>query len=213
MKFKTLLFDFDGTLVDSMPTFSRAMLKILNENAITYDDDIIKVLTPLGYGGVAKFLIDNGVAEDAETLVERMLGYAIYEYEHTITAKKNVVDTLKKLKADGVSLNILTASPHPILDGCLRRLEIFDLFDNVWSCDDFSTSKQDPEIYLRAAEKLGVGVDSVLFLDDNYIANKTAKSAGMKSCGVYDSSSDAYIEDIKSVADFYIYDFSELLKL
>ena len=48
------------------------------------------------------------------------------------------------------------------------------------------------------------------FLDDNYNADKTAKTAGMKVCGVFDNSSYEYADDIKSVADHYIYDFSEL---
>ena len=97
-------------------------------------------------------------------------------------------------------------------DVCLQRLEIFDLFDNVWSCDDFNTSKANPEIYKMAALKLGKRVDEVLFLDDNYNADKTAKTAGMPVCGVYDPSSDAYTEEIKQIADFCIYDFKELLE-
>ena len=63
------------------------------------------------------------------------------------------------------------------------------------------------------AKKLGVTVQEVLFLDDNLNADKTAKTAGMKVCGVYDESSKEYVDEIKRIADFYIYDFSELLDL
>ena len=112
-----------------------------------------------------------------------------------------------------MSLNVLTASPHITLDPCLKRIGIYDLFDNVWSCDDFSTTKADPEIYKMAAERMGEGVEDILFLDDNYNADKTAKSAGMQVCGVYDDSSKEYVDEIKSVADYYIYDFSELLEI
>ena len=69
------------------------------------------------------------------------------------------------------------------------------------------------QIYVKAAEKLGQPVESILFLDDNYNADKTAKSAGMKVCGVYDNSSAEYTDDIKAVADHYINDFSELLNI
>jgi len=104
----------------------------------------------------------------------------------------------------------LTASPHDTLDPCLKRIGLYDLFTNVWSCDDFHTSKADPNIYIMAAEKIGVPVGEILFLDDNIDADKTAKSAGMKVCGVYDDSSRNYVEPIKAVADYYIYDFAEL---
>ncbi len=64
-----------------------------------------------------------------------------------------------------------------------------------------------------AAERLHTSVENVLFLDDNLDADKTAKAAGMMVCGVYDASSEAYAEQIKAVADFYVYDFGELLTL
>lgn len=53
MKYTTYLFDFDGTLVDSMPTYASLMLRILDENSISYGDDIVKIITPLGYHGTA----------------------------------------------------------------------------------------------------------------------------------------------------------------
>ena len=99
------------------------------------------------------------------------------------------------------------------LDACLKRLGLYDLFTNVWSCDDFNTTKADPDIYRRAAEKIGKPVGEILFLDDNLNADRTAKSAGMRVCGVYDDSSAEYVDDIKAVADYYIYDFEELLTL
>ena len=58
---KYYLFDFDGTLVDSMPTFVGAMLRILDENGIAYEDDIVKTITPLGLMGTAKYYISLGV--------------------------------------------------------------------------------------------------------------------------------------------------------
>ena len=93
------------------------------------------------------------------------------------------------------------------------RLELYDLFDNVWSCDDFNTTKADPEIYKMVADKLGEAPENILFLDDNYNADKTAKEAGMKVCGVYDESSKDYVDDIKSITDYYIYNFKELLDI
>ena len=136
--------------------------------------------------------------------------YALDAYVNEIPAKSNVIAALKEMKARGDSLNVLTASPHPMLDPCLKRLGIFDLFEEVWSCDDFNTTKANPEIYRMAAERLGKTVEEVLFLDDNYNADKTAKEAGMKVCAVYDESSKDFVEEMKAVADYYIYDFSEL---
>ena len=214
MQYKYYLFDFDGTLVNSMPTFVSALLRILDENGISYDSNIIKVITPLGLSGTAEYYINHmGVKMPKEQLMGVMMEYMTDAYFHTIPVKANVPEVLKTLKAQGASLNVLTASPHTTLDACLKRLGMWELFDNVWSCDDFNTTKADPQIYVRAAEKMNTTVEKVLFLDDNLNADLTAKAAGMQVCGVYDDSSKDYVEQMKAANDYYIYDFQELLLL
>ena len=210
---KSYLFDFDGTLVDSMPTFASVMLRILDENGIKYSSDIIKIITPLGYVGTAKYFRETlGLEISENAALECMLKYMKDAYTHTIPAKEGVIETLLELKRRGASLNILTASPHDVLDPCLKRLGIYELFDNVWSCNDFKTTKADPEIYRMAANKIGAEVCDVVFLDDNLNADKTAKLAGMSVIGVYDESSFDYVDEMKSVCDGYVYRLSELLK-
>ncbi len=208
------LFDFDGTLVDSMPTYVAATLRVLAESGVPYDDSVIKTITPLGMNGTADYYIrELGVKATKEKLIADLTAYMLDGYRHTIPAKANVETTLVELKRRGASLNVLTASPHTTLDVCLQRLGLWELFDNVWSCDDFNTTKADPNIYVRAAEKMGTTVDNVLFLDDNLNADLTAKAAGMRVCGVYDESSKDWVEQIKAATDFYIYDFKELLDI
>lgn len=208
----TYLFDFDGTLVDSMPTYVSAVLKILDEHRIPYGEDLVKIITPLGMYGTADYYIRLGVPKSREELVAAMRAYVIPAYQNTIPAKQNVIRVLRELKNRGARLNVLTASPHITLDACLKRLGIFDLFENVWSCEDFTTTKADPEIYKLAADRLGVPVEEVIFIDDNYNADLTAKKAGMVVYGIYDEYSKEYVEEIKAIADRYIYDFAELLE-
>ena len=209
---KYYLFDFDGTLVDSMPTYVGLMLKILDDNHISYGDDLVKIITPLGFIYTAKYFREElGLDMPEEEIIALMRKYATYEYAHNIPAKSNVIAVLQELKARGADLNVLTASPHTSLDPCLKRLGLWDLFTNVWSCDDFGTTKADPNIYRIAAQRMGTAVENVLFLDDNFNADKTAKEAGMQVCGVYDDSSAEYISEMKSLCDMYIYDFKELL--
>lgn len=208
------LFDFDGTLVDSMPHYVATMLRILEENRISYPDDIVRIITPLGAGGAARYFIEQlGLNMEVDQVRELMGKYILDAYVHTIPAKPHVIAALKELKQRGASLNVLTASPHVVLDPCLKRLGLWELFDNIWSCEDFDTTKTDPEIYRRAARRLNTTVEKVLFLDDNYHADKAAKTAGMLVCGVYDATSDNDAEEIKAVSDFYISDFTQLLSL
>ncbi len=210
---KVLLFDFDGTLVDSMPTYGRLMLEVVVENNIEGDpQDILRTVTPLGLKDAIRYFISLGAKQTEDELYARITRDALEEYKSTIPAKSNVVNVLRTLKEKGFCLNVLTASPHSTLDPCLKRLDIFDWFENVWSCEDFNTNKANPEIYKMAAEKIGTDVSNILFLDDNIHAVSAAKKAGASALGVYDTTSAETADAMKAVADGYITDFSELIE-
>lgn len=209
---KTYLFDFDGTLVDSMTYFVELMLRILDEKNIKYGKDIVKIITPLGYRGTAEYFRTLGVKESTEEIMSMMHSYAIEAYTYKVMAKDTVIQTLQELKNRGMGLNILTASPHSALDPCLKRLRIYDLFDNVWSCDDFNTTKSNPEIYKSAAEKIGKAPENIIFVDDNVGAIRTAKISGMTAYGIYDETSEDYIDEMTEISDRYIRVFEELLE-
>lgn len=210
---KTYLFDFDGTLVDSMPTFAEVHLKFLDAHGVSYPDDVIKTLTPLGGQKGAEYLISLGVKLTPPEIHEEIRLMLVEAYTYKIQAKANVIETLKKLKERGDDLNVLTASPHTSLDPCLKRLGIYDIFSNVWSCDsDFGMPKTDPEIYKVAAQRMGVSVEDVIFIDDNLYADIGAKESGATVYGIYDDSSAEFVQEIKDATDRYIYDFAELLQ-
>ena len=207
----TYLFDLDGTLIDSMPTYMSVMLNFLDKRNIKYENDIIKIITPLGYKGTAEYYKTLGVNLSVDDIVKQLKSDIKKEYKYNIPAKKNVINVLNHLKARGDRLNVLTASPHEMLDPCLKRLGLFHLFDNVWSCDDFSFKKSEEQIYIETANRLEINVEQIIFLDDNLLALKTAKRAGARIIGVYDQSSEEYSDEIKQISEKYVTDFISLL--
>lgn len=208
---KKLIFDFDGTLVDSMQGWADFIFDHLDNLHISYPDDIIKIVSPLGTRGAANYLIDLGVDSTVDDLLELMDSFALDEYTYRVPAKAHVIDKLKELKNAGYSLNILTACNHNLLDPCLKRLGIYDAFDNIWSCEeDLSMSKKEVELYTLVSKKLDSVCENCVFFDDNIGALTTAKESGMITVGVFDATSDDLIDEIKSITDKYIYDFSEL---
>ncbi len=205
------LFDFDGTLVDSMPVYGATMLRVLDENGATYPENVVKIITPLGLAGTAEYFIrDLGVTRSREELIATMTAYMVEAYTYRVPAKPHVGETLKAMRARGDRLAVLTASPHATLDPCLKRLGLYDLFEQVWSCEDFGTTKADPAIYHMAAERMGVPVGEMIFLDDNYNADLTAARAGARVFGVFDESSADMEQSIRGITERYIRDFSEL---
>ena len=204
------LFDFDGTLVDSMPYWADTMLRVLDHHGIPYPENIIQIITPLGLRATAEHFITMGLDRTVDEILDEIADYLTPLYCNVIPAKETVEQTLRKMKATGYGLHVLTASPHRWLDPCLRRLGLFDLFDHVWSSDDFGTTKTDPDIYAQAASRIGTTVANVTFLDDNINADRTAKHAGMYVIGVYDDSSQNDESLMRQITDGYIRRFSEL---
>jgi len=207
---KHFLFDFDGTLVDSMGHWAECMVGILDKYGIKYGPDIVSIITPLGGAGTIAYFQKIGLNLSTEQIAAEIDAILTPKYRDVIGEKTGVSHCLYALKAAGHSLHVLTASPHKWLDPCLSRLGLSDLFDNVWSSDDFGTGKTNPEIYTRVAEKIGARVEDITFLDDNINADKTAKIAGVKVIGVYDDSTKEDEAQMREVTDAYIYSFIDL---
>lgn len=88
------LFDFDGTIVDSMPVFGAAVLHVLDTNGVSYPDDIVKIITPLGFAGTADYFIrELGATKSRDELVDEMIAYMVEAYMNTIPAKAHVENT------------------------------------------------------------------------------------------------------------------------
>lgn len=207
-----ILFDFDGVLVDSMPVWAGVHINMLKEFGVPVPEDFVKTITPLGNLKASKYTISLGANISLEDYLSRQHTVLSYEYGERIVLKDTVKETLETLKAQGHSLNVLTASPHRYVDPCLKRNGIYGLFDNVWTIDDFGLTKDNVKIYRDAASRLGANEKECVFFDDNVTAVKTAAASGMRTVGVYDATSEALKEEIKSSCDLYIHRFSELFK-
>ncbi len=208
---KTHIFDLDGTLIDSMPYWSGAMLALLDEHHIAYPANIIEQITPLGnVGAVTYFRDELGLIIRDEDAVKFIVETMLPHYRDSIPLKAGVLDYLHHLREAGCTLAVLTASPHITLDPCLKRNGIYDLFNEVWSCEDFGKVKSDPTIYTDVVTRLGTTVEDCVFYDDNIHAITTAKAAGLATVGVYDASGESFTDKLHATADRYIHSFEEL---
>jgi len=208
---RAYIFDFDGTLVDSMPYWSQKMLNILEKSKVDYPVDIIKIITPLGDIGTAEYFRETlGVNLTIDEMISQMDEYALPAYRDKIILKSGVREYLEMLRKNNCSLNVLTASPHKMLDPCLERNGIYGLFDNIWSCDDFKTTKADVAIYKEAVKKIGVTESDAVFFDDNIGAVRTAAKAGLYTVGVYDKTGEDFTNQLREISDLYITGFDGL---
>lgn len=207
------IFDFDGTVVDSMPAFVQSVTDMLDRHGIPYEKEaLVRTVTPLGADATAQYLIDLGIDMTKKEMLDALRNHSMSAYLYSIPEKPNAKKFLEALASNGKRIYMLTANSHIQIDPCLKRLGMYGYFTEIWSCDDLDMKKTDVAIYDKVAELIGVEKKDILFFDDNPDAIKTAKAAGLRTCGVYDESSRMFVDVMKKTADKFVYELGELSK-
>ena len=85
---KVLVFDLDGTLIDSMPYFTKGILSVLDDEGIPYGDEMIGIVTPLGYTKSAEYYKTLGARASVSEMVAKIEERLVYEYSNNIKLKK-----------------------------------------------------------------------------------------------------------------------------
>ena len=205
------VFDLDGTLVDSMARYARGILSVLDEEGIPYEPDLVKVLTPLGYTKSAELYQTMGVSGTVAEIVHRIENKLVEQYANHIPLKADVGEYLRKRKAEGARLYVLTASPHIVTDICLQHNGVYDLFDCVWSVEDYGIAKGDVRVYEAVAARIGCKTSDITFFDDNLTALSTGNAAGCYCVAVYDRHTEEEFSALCGAGDSFIRSFEDLL--
>ncbi len=213
MENKVYFFDMDGTLIDSMQiAWEEVILKYLDDRGIPYPKDIISKIVTKGFMGISKYYIEElGVQSTPQALYDYFMEALEIKYQKDFPLKKGVKEFIKSLKAKGYLVNVISGSPLRFVNPCLQRLEVYDLFDNVFSLESFGFTKSDKELFIRLAETMHANPKDCVVIDDSVNAIKTAKSAGFTTIGVYEKMVKQDWQEMMSVADKTAVSFNELL--
>ncbi|MEA3315086.1 MAG: phosphoglycolate phosphatase [Campylobacterota bacterium] len=214
---KLLIFDFDGTLIDSVPDLANSVNYTLNElNIKTYKEDIIRQWVGNGASTLIKRALSGSVdisLELDEDLYNKGLKIFLEYYSNHLCDNTvmydNVKETLTTLKNQGYILTIVTNKPYDFIKPILDKLDIEKLFSYYIGADSLSVKKPNPEPLLHICNKFNISVDSSVMIGDSKNDILAANSANMESIGVtygynYDESIDKYkpsliIDDFKKI--------------
>ena len=208
---KAVVFDLDDTLVDSWSRFDGGMLPILEQAGIPYDREaMIAKMHPQGVPPTAALFCEMGVPGTVEEVTARLTESMRREYAHRIFLMPGVRAYLERLRAQGIPMYILTASPHHITDPCLGNNGVFDWFAAVWTVEDYGLTKAQPELFRQVVERVGVPAGEILYIDDSPTAIRNAAAAGMQVCGVLCPHTPDNAARIPTLTDRYITSFEQL---
>lgn len=209
---EAVIFDLDGTVVDSMWVWPEIDIEFLGERGIALPDDLQTELDGKSFSESAVHIKNRfQLPESPEELMTIWNKMAMDCYVNKVKLKPGVETFLKQLKKSGIKTGIASSNSHVLVEATLHANGVLKYFDSVHTADEVGKGKPSPDIYLLVAKDLDVKLESCLVFEDIVMGVLAGKNAGMETCAVYDKYSKEQDIEKKKLADYYIHDYSELM--
>jgi len=213
-EFKAVIFDLDGTLVDSMWIWDDIDIQYLKKHGFTLPDDLQKAIEGMSFSETAAYFKERfKIADDVETIKSEWVQMAAEYYASRIPLKKGVRKFIEKLVKRGIPLGIGTSNSRELATMALQNHRIEACFSVMVTSCEVSKGKPAPDVFLKAAELLGVLPEDCLVFEDTCAGIQAALNAGMQVVGIRDASSQNYVTEIERLVSIYADDFESLLDL
>lgn len=204
------IFDFDGTVFDSMHIWKGVKFQFFDRIGLVLSEEQreeFKNLFLLDAIELAKTRFDLKMTD--KELFNEFFSLIKEKYLADTEPKNDIIEFLEKLKSKGVKMGIATATGEPALEAVLEKFNMLHYFQEIYSTYTVGASKTEPKVYDVVLEKLGTEKQTTWIFEDALYAAKTAKKAGYNVVGIYDKSEPGQ-EELKQLVDIYIHNYSEL---
>jgi pyrophosphatase PpaX len=188
---KAVLFDFDGTLANTLPLYIKAYDKALKEQGISLES---KKIVTICFGKTEKIICSSlGIPEKVEAFKNSYFN-AIKRHFSEAVLFDNVLSTLKKLKARDFKLGVISFSYNWYLDKMIKKFNLSKYFDTVIGFEDVKKQKPDPEAVYNSCGKLNVLPEEAIVIGDSKSDIVMGNSAGSKTILFYSKGYDLYYD-------------------
>lgn len=208
---KAVLFDLDGTLVDSMWVWKQIDIEYLGRFGIALPETLQSEIEGMSFSETAIYIKEKfQISDSVEQMKEDWNKMAWEKYEKEVFLKNGAEAFLGSCKERGVKLGIATSNSKELVANVLRARGVLSLFDAVVTGCEVERGKPSPDVYLEAAKRCGVNTDECLVFEDIVPGIMAGKNAGMKVCAIEDAYSMHQKAEKERLADYYIKDYTEI---
>lgn len=207
MKVKCAIFDFDGTLFDSMyiwDSVGEIYLRSLGKEPKQSMREDVRALSL--YQSACYFKQEYDLSLSAEEIMTGINQTIEHFYVHEVLPKPGVADFLNQMQKAGIPMCIATASDRYQIEAALSRCGMEYYFEEIFTCREVGHGKDEPVIFRKAMEYFGADRSSAIVFEDAVHAIRTAKADGFAVVAVFDHSEKRQTE-IRDLADCYLTDF------
>ena len=187
---KAIIFDLDGTLVDSMKYWRSVSRNFMKTKGIDIEDAVQHKMTTMNLDASLKYLKDYYKLEESFEELMRDFSRTVEDfYRNKVEAKEGSLEILKYFKDKGMKVVIGTSTAAHFANIVIEKYGIDKFIDGLYTADSVGHLKAEEKFYTSIAEELREKPEDVFLVDDSYLALRTGKKAGIEVIGIYDENS------------------------
>lgn len=207
-----IIFDMDGTLVDSMWVWLAVDEDYLKKYNLTEPENFYDDMEGMSYSEVARYYLDIFPELDVtlDEIMDEWYEMACDKYTNDVPLKKGARKFIEEMRRQGKKIGIATSNSRALAENTLKALGIDHLFDSIKTACEAGAGKPSPDVYLLVSKEIKVSPERCLVFEDIPMGILAGKNAGMRVCAVEDAFSRPQVDKKRALADYYIQDFDDI---
>lgn len=211
---EAVIFDLDGTLVDSMWMWKSIDIQYLGRFGIEMPEKLQKSIEGMSFSETAVYFKERFDLPDSLDKIKDDWNQMAWEkYLNEVPLKEGVFELLSFLKQNNIPAGIATSNSRELVELIVERHGLTEYFTSIRTSCEVEKGKPSPDIYLLVAQDLGVKPERCLVFEDVLQGVMAGKNANMKVCAVHDDYSKDDQEEKVKLADYFVYSIREVLDL
>lgn len=209
---EAVIFDLDGTVVDSMWMWKAIDIEYLARYGHDCPSSLQREIEGMSFSETAAYFKEYFHLPDTlEEIKQAWVEMSIEKYRHEVPLKKGAARFLQYLKNAGIKMGIATSNGREMVDAVMESLQLTTYFEVIKTACEVPAGKPAPDIYLAVASHLNTIPERCMVFEDVPAGIQAGKAAGMTVCAIEDDFSIPMREEKRRLADFYIDNYDELL--